>query len=145
MSGTRRIACYAAIMMEDLRRALEAEPDVAYALLFGSSARGTAHPDSDADVAIELVPGAARDVRALGGLAARLSSGAGRSVDLVLLDEATPSLAYRVFRDGRMILERDRAAFVARKARAILDYLDFKPVEDRCAAGILRAAAARGR
>ena len=34
---------------------------------------------------------------------------------------------------------------VARKARALLDYLDWKPVEERCAEGILRAAAARGR
>ena len=35
------------------------------------------------------------------------------------------------------------AALVARKTRAILDYLDFKPVEDLCAAGVLRAAARR--
>jgi predicted nucleotidyltransferase len=132
-------------MLDVLRRALEPESDVAYALLFGSRSRGTARPDSDADVAIELIPGAARDVQALGGLAARLTSAVGRSVDLVLLDEATPSLAYRIFRDGRLIVERDHAALVARKARALLDYLDFKPVEEQCAAGILRAAAARGR
>jgi hypothetical protein len=72
-------------------------------------------------------------------------SAVGRSVDLVLLDEARPALAYRIFRDGEVIIERDHAALVARKARAILDYLDFKPVEERCAAGILRATAARGR
>lgn len=132
-------------MLTTLRRALEAEPDVAYALIFGSSARGTARADSDADIAIELVPGAARDVHALGGLAARLMAAVGRSVDLVLLDEATPALAYRIFRDGHLLVERDHALLVARKARAMLDYLDFKPVEELCAAGILRAAAARGR
>jgi predicted nucleotidyltransferase len=132
-------------MLDALRRALDAEPDVAYALLFGSSARGTGRPDSDADVAIELIPGAARDARRLGGLAARLTAAIGRSVDLVLLDEAPPALAYRIFRDGRLIVERDHTALVARKARAIIEYLDFKPVEERCAAGILRAAAARGR
>jgi hypothetical protein len=48
-------------------------------------------------------------------------------------------------RDGRLLVERDHAALVARKARALLDYLDFRPVEERCAAGVLRAAAARGR
>lgn len=132
-------------MLDALRRTLEAEPTVAYALLFGSSARGTARPGSDADVAVERTASAARDVGALGGLAARLSSAAGRSVDLVLLDEARPALAYRIFRDGRLIIERDHTALVARKARAVLDYLDFKPVEERCAAGILRAAAVRGR
>jgi uncharacterized protein YutE (UPF0331/DUF86 family)/predicted nucleotidyltransferase len=130
-------------MVPALRRAMEAEPTVAYALLFGSSARGTARPDSDADVAIELVPGAARDVHTLGGLAARLESAAGRRVDVVLLDEAPAPLAYRIFRgDGDTLIERNRSALVARKARVILDYLDFKPVEDLCAAGILRAAPA---
>ena len=131
-------------MLDSLRRLLEAEPDVAYALIFGSSARGTARPDSDADVAIGLVGGAPRDVLTLGRLTTRLESAAGRPVDLVLLDEAPAPLAYRIFRDGRLIVERDHRALVARKARALLDYLDFKPIEERCAAGVLRAAAASG-
>ena len=132
-------------MLDALRGILDAEPGVAYALLFGSCARGTGRPDSDTDIAIELTPGAARNVRALGGLAARLESAAGRPIDLVLMDEAPAPLAYRIFRDGRLLVERDHGALVARKARALLDYLDFKPVEERCAAGVLRAAAARGR
>jgi len=131
-------------MLDELRRIFETEHDVAYALLFGSTARGVPRKDSDADVAVELRPGAARDARALGRLAARLESAAGRSIDLVLLDEAPSPLAYRIFRDGRLLIERDHALLVARKARAILDYLDFKPVEDLCADGVLRAAA-RGR
>jgi predicted nucleotidyltransferase len=132
-------------MQDRLRRALEAEPDIAFALLFGSAARGTEHRHSDLDVAIGLRRGAVRDARAVGGLAARLESAAGRRVDIVLMDEAPIGLAYRIFRDGRILVERDHEALVARKARAILDYLDFKPVEERCAAGVLRAAAARGR
>ena len=132
-------------MLDALRRILEAEPAVAYALVFGSTARGTERPDSDADVAVELTSGAARDVHALGGLTARLMSAAGRPVDLVLLDEAPAPLAYRIFRDGRLLVERNHAALVARKARVLLDYLDFRPVEEQCAAGVLRAAAARGR
>jgi hypothetical protein len=74
-----------------------------------------------------------------------LEAETGRPIGLVLLDEASPPLAYRIFRDGRLLVERDHAGLVARKTRAILDYLDFKPVEDLCAAGVLRAAAARGR
>src|SRR2546421_9558501 len=96
-------------MLEALRHVLEAEPGVAYALLFGSGARGTAHPGSDADVAVELTAGTSRDVQALGGLAARLESAAARRVDLVLLDEAPAPLAYRIFRDGRLLVERDHA------------------------------------
>jgi predicted nucleotidyltransferase len=132
-------------MKEALRRVLDAEPDVAYAVLFGSRANDTARPDSDVDIAIGLTVGAARDVGTLGRLAARLESAAGRAVDLVLLDEAPAPLAYRIFRNGHVLVERDHAAFTARKARALLDYLDFKPVEEQCAAGVLRAAASRGR
>lgn len=132
-------------MVDSLRRALEAEPDVVYALLFGSSARGRARLDSDADIAVELTPGAPRDVHALGRLTARLEAAAGRRIDLVLLDEAPVPLSYRIFRDGRLLVERDHRALVTRKARALLEYLDFKPVEEQCAAGVLRAAAARGR
>ena len=80
----------------------------------------------------------------LGHLAAQLESAAGRQVDLVLMDEAPSPLAYRIFRDGRIVVERDHAALAERKARAILEYLDFKPVEERCADGVLRAAASRG-
>jgi predicted nucleotidyltransferase len=105
-------------MLPALRRVLAAESDVAYAPLFGSSSKGTARQDSDVDVAVELTAGAARDVRTLGGLAARLESAAGRPVDLVLLDEAPSPLAYRVFRDGLLLVERDHAALVARKARS---------------------------
>jgi predicted nucleotidyltransferase len=131
-------------MVDALRRALEAEAAIVYAVLFGSRARGTEHAASDADVAVELAPGAPRDPQTLGLLMARLESAAGRPIHLVLLDEAPAPLAYRIFRDGRLLVERDHAALTARKARAILDYLDFKPVEDLCAAGVLRAAA-RGR
>jgi uncharacterized protein len=132
-------------MRAALRGVLEAEPAVAYAILFGSGARGTRRADSDLDVAIGLRPGAARDVHTLGGLAARLESASGRPIDLVLLDEAPISLAYRIFRDGHLLVERDHGALVARKARALLEYLDWKPVEEQCAAGVLRAAANRGR
>ncbi len=131
-------------MLDSLRRVLEEERDVAYALLFGSGARGALRATSDVDVAVELGPAAARDATTLGHLIARLESAAGRSVDLVLMDEAPAPLAYRIFRDGRLILERDHAALVRRKTQAIVQYLDFKPVEERCAEGVLRAAAKRG-
>jgi predicted nucleotidyltransferase len=132
-------------MLNELRRAIEAEADVAYALVFGSTARGRRRPDSDVDVALELRPGAPRDVHTLGRLVSRLESSIGGRIDLVLIDEAPPAIAYRAFRDGRLVLERDHAALAARKAQVILEYLDFKPIEERCVAGVLRAAAAGGR
>ncbi len=116
-------------MFEAVIKVLGAEPRVAYALLFGSFARGTASAHSDLDIAIGC-PGARFTVLELGDLVGRLEAAAGRTVDLVLLDEAAAGLAYRVFRDGKVLLERDAAALANRKARAILEYLDWKPVED---------------
>ena len=129
-------------MLEAIRSALSADPRIAYAIVFGSVAKGTAHAESDVDVAIGLADAASLDVAALGALTARLEA-AGRPVHLVLLDEAPPGLAYRIFRDGRAILVRDRPALVARRAKAVLDYLDFQPVEALCARGVLAAVHGR--
>jgi predicted nucleotidyltransferase len=131
-------------MLDELRHVLKEDRTIAYALMFGSGGRGELRAASDVDVAVELVPGAPRDPLTLGQLAARLESAAGRPVDLVLLDEAPSPLAYRIFRDGHLLLERDHAVLVRRKVRAILDYLDFRPVEELCADGVLRAATRRG-
>lgn len=131
-------------VIDAIRPVLEADDRVAYAVVFGSAARGAMHARSDLDVAIGLRPGVALDLFAAGGLAGRLAQAAGRPVDVVTLEEAPPALAYRVFREGTVVLDRDRRALVERRARAILEYLDFKPIEERCAAGVLRAAT-RGR
>lgn len=131
-------------MLEKVRRTLEADPRVVYALAFGSAARGTDHGHSDLDVAVALRPGVTLDALGLGDLISRLEGAAGRRVDLVLLDEAPPGIAYRVFRDGRVLFDRDPRALAQRKARAILEYLDFEPIEEQLARGAL-AAALRGR
>jgi predicted nucleotidyltransferase len=126
-------------VIERLRPALEADPRIAYAILFGSRGRGSAHDQSDTDLAVGLSRGARLSVVELGDLLSRLETAAGGPVDLVLLDEAGPGLAYRVFRDGQVLFERDRAVLVARKARAILEYLDFRPVEEAFTRAVLGA------
>jgi predicted nucleotidyltransferase len=118
---------------------LRSDERILYALAFGSAARGQMRPDSDLDIALAL--NAPLDTDALGRLVAELEAAAGRAVDVVLISEAPPGLAYRVFRDGQLLVQRDRDAFVRDKKRAILAYLDFQPIEKRCADGVLRAAA----
>lgn len=130
--------------MTAIRDRLAADVRIACAILFGSTATGAAHPHSDVDIAIGVVPGASLTATDLGILVADLEQSLERTVDLVLLDEATPTLAYRIFRDGRTLFARDPRALATRKARAILDYLDFLPTEEVLARGVL-AAAAHGR
>lgn len=124
-------------MIEVLRRVLDSDPRIAYAVLFGSTARHTAHAHSDIDIAI----GTSReplDPLAFGDVAARLETATGRAVHLVLLNDAPPGLAYRVFRDGIPLMVRDERSFRTRLARAVLEYLDFKPVEDLFVQAVLR-------
>ena len=130
--------------MEVLRAALAEDSRIAYAVVFGSSVRGTAHAGSDLDIAVGLEPGARVSALELGGLIARLEQASGRSIDLVIVNEAPPSLAYRIFRDGRVILEKNHRTLVEHKTNAILQYIDFRPVETLAARGVL-AAAAHGR
>jgi predicted nucleotidyltransferase len=130
--------------MEDLRTVLAADPRIAYALVFGSSARGTTHADSDLDIAIGLESRARISALEIGALIARLESASGRPIDLVVVNEAPSPVAYRIFRDGRTIVENDHRTLVEHKTRAILEYLDFRPIETLAADGVL-AAAAHGR
>jgi len=128
--------------MKALQEVLAGDPRVAYALLFGSTARDQAHVGSDLDVAVAFRAGVTMDVPALGELVSLLERAAGgRRVDLLLIDEAPAPVAYRAFRDGVVLVENDHAALAAGKARAILEYLDFRPFEELAARGVLSAAA----
>jgi len=130
--------------METLHRALEQDRRLSYALVFGSRARGSALAESDLDLAVGFSAGVRLEPHELGDLVSTLERAAGRTIDLLLLDEAPPAVAYRVFRDGLVVLDRDHLALVERKTRAILDYLDFRPLEDVAVRGVL-AAASHGR
>ncbi len=116
-------------MFEAVTKVLCKDPRISYGLVFGSCGRGTARPDSDIDIAIGGLSTPLSTLE-LGDLIGRLEVATGREVDLVLLDEAGPGLAYRVFKDGVLVLERDPAALADRKAWAVLEYFDWKPVEE---------------
>lgn len=130
--------------MEELRKALLDDPRIDYALVFGSRARGTAHEHSDLDIAVGLEPDTRLSALELGDLIARLEHACGRAVELVVVNEAPPAVAYRAFRDGHVIAERNHRTLVEHKTRAILEYLDFQPIEALATRGVL-AAAAHGR
>ena len=112
-------------------------PGVAFALVFGSSARGTTHAGSDVDVALGIGCGSRPSACELGAIVARLEEATGRTVDVVILEDAPPGLAYRVFRDGMAVFVRDRPALVEQKARSILEYLDYQPAERALSQAVL--------
>ncbi|MGD9603505.1 MAG: nucleotidyltransferase family protein [Gammaproteobacteria bacterium] len=62
---------------------LATDDRIAYALVFGSRARGTARDDSDVDLAIGLQPDRRLDAGASGALVTELEEASGLTVDLV--------------------------------------------------------------
>lgn len=112
-----------------IRGVLAEAPHAAFAVVFGSMARGTSHPGSDLDIALGFTGGHRPTAREIGVIVSGLEEATGHTVDLLDLGSAPPGLAYRVFRDGKEVWVRERPDLVARKARAILEYLDFEPLE----------------
>lgn len=123
---------------ERLTAALDREHVVA-AYLSGSQAAGTAGPLSDVDVAVVADPSLSDRERF--ELRLELAAEAGRTlatseVDVVVLNDAPPLLRQRVIRDGALLVERDARERIRFATRALLDYLDTKPLRDELAAGL---------
>lgn len=73
--------------------------------LFGSAARGTTHPHSDADLA--FLPPHACDPLEVFEMTNRLADLLGREVDLIDLRSASAVMAKEVIRTGRLLAESD--------------------------------------
>jgi predicted nucleotidyltransferase len=88
-----------------LRTALEQEPAMRLAYLFGSVARGDDGPESDVDVAVWLADEVG--LVELGVLSERLGAAIGGKVDVVDLRLAPPLLCWQVVTDGEPLCVRD--------------------------------------
>jgi uncharacterized protein len=134
--------CYVALVPaidKMLRAALRSHDDVALAVLFGSTAKGTARPSSDVDLGIRWQGGTPERRDAL---ISTLERALARTVDLVELDGAPPQLRFEIARDGAVLVERQPGAWAAFRARAFIDWWDFRPIARRIhRAGIERLRA----
>ena len=94
--------------MSDLQPLLDRVPGVQAVYAFGSQADGTAHPESDLDLAVLAASPLDPLVRwdAQEALAAAL----GTDVDLVDLRSASTVMRAEVLRTGRVVLDRDPTA-----------------------------------
>lgn len=127
-------------LLSQLRLALRTEPNVRFALLFGSAARGDDTSSSDIDLLVEM-----RDhsVARRADLELKLERVAGRRVEVIALEDArsNPLLLAEAAREGRVIVDRDErwpgfsAEFERFEQRAGTDYRSRKR---RALAGIDR-------
>jgi predicted nucleotidyltransferase len=113
-------------------RALQPVGGVSAALVFGSQATGQARPDSDVDIAVVLdalpPPSERKDLlwSLLGALGKELGSD---RIDLVLLNDAPPKLAFDVLKHGRVVLDRDPVQLHRFRVRTYSRHADYEPVE----------------
>ncbi len=108
-----------------------ADHDLVAAYLYGSVARGEARPGSDVDLAVlgrGPGPKTYTDLRPRLALEGELEALLGRPVQLLSLEGAPADLVHEVLRDGRLVLERDRAARVAFEVRRRNEYFDLLPI-----------------
>jgi len=127
------------VAREQLAAALDRDGVVA-AMLFGSQATGKAGPLSDIDVAVWADSTLGRSERfdlrlALMAEAVRVLNT--DEVDLVVLNDAPPLLQHRALRDSVRLIDRDPPGRIRLETRAILDYLDTKPLRELFGAAAL--------
>lgn len=87
-------------------RALEMplrERGLAALALFGSTVRGTARPDSDVDVLIDIAPNVSFSLVDLVSVKDFLEDTLGRTVDVVTREGLDPAIRDRVIREARAI------------------------------------------
>jgi predicted nucleotidyltransferase len=111
-------------------RAVEEIPGISVLVVFGSRAKGTARPDSDLDIAVLPEASVALDdATARRKLQTRIAvaladlAPEGR-VDVVFLDEAMDVLRQRVMEHGRVLICRDREAWIELRVRTMREYGD---------------------
>ena len=88
------------ILISKLRRLFEDRPEVSMVFLFGSASRGKSIPESDVDVGIWFMDGYPRDE--VERLWAEIEHACGRNVDLVVLNDARPAIAWAAMRGHRL-------------------------------------------
>jgi uncharacterized protein len=128
----------AAAIERKLREVLSPRAEVegiAAAWLFGSVARGTARPDSDVDVGILYSQDRQQTLDEIGrafDLQEDLQAVLKLPVQVVVLNHAPVDLIFRVLRDGRLLVERDRSRRIRFEVRSHKEYWDLEPYLRLC-------------
>lgn len=122
--------------VDGLERCLVTLPEVRFAALFGSTARGEAKAGSDLDLALSPFVDSPESRRVV---EVALLAATRRAIDFVYVDAAPPLLKMEVARDGRLLHEREAGAWADFRARAIVTWADAAPVLRRMWSGGLRA------
>ncbi len=114
-------------------RYFKSRDEVSALYLFGSAAMGRAIKDSDIDVAV-LINENRLKRKSFDHLNNDYYNASPsfslRPVDIVILNTASPYLKHRVLKTGEILFDRNRKLRVNFTAKAIVEYIDFRPIEE---------------
>lgn len=117
--------------MENITKVLEKEPQVLFAYLFGSYAKGTQDKKSDIDVAIYLKDQNLLEIDPLypSRLAIKIERALAekRTVDVRVLNDSTLRFKSQVLRYGKLLHSRDEKKRIEFETSSLAHYYDFKP------------------
>ncbi len=114
--------------LDQLSIALNNNPDISFAYLFGSQASGRTSKLSDIDVAIFLNcnPDGKKRLEILGDVIDAVKS---NRVDLVILNSAPLPLKSRVIKSGHLLVDNDPFARHVFESYTVRSYIDFSRYE----------------
>ena len=102
---------------------------VAAAWLYGSIARGDAHPQSDVDVAVLYRRTPAATFAALPlRLEGEIERLLGRATQVVALNRAPADLRIRVLRDGMLLFDREPSLRIRFEVQTRNEWFDLQPI-----------------
>jgi hypothetical protein len=132
---------------KDIKRIIsyfKSREEVSALYIFGSISKGGKTQESDIDIAV-LINEARLKKKNFEHLKNDYYNASPafslRPVDIVILNTASLFLKHRILKTGKILFDRNRRLRVDFTAKAIIEYLDFKPIEDifsRAVAGRFR-------
>ncbi|MEO7804758.1 MAG: nucleotidyltransferase domain-containing protein [Actinomycetota bacterium] len=123
-------------VQDRIRGALEGDPDVLVAYLFGSRTNGTASSLSDFDVAVLIDESCdlhTKHLELIDSIGAIVGS---ERADVVILNDAPVTLAYKVLKANTLLVSRDEKLRVDHWTKTVSRYLDMAPFRRILEAGL---------
>jgi hypothetical protein len=116
------------LQRKKIKKILSKDNNIIAAYLFGSYAVGVANEDSDFDVAVlvENVPNDSIDYRIKKAM--ELEKILGKDVDFVIINNSSYILTFQIFKEGKIIYEKDadkRAVYQMHFLSRYYDYIKF--------------------
>ncbi|MFW5790976.1 MAG: type VII toxin-antitoxin system MntA family adenylyltransferase antitoxin [Bacillota bacterium] len=117
--------------LKKLKKHLYQKEEIIFAYIYGSVARNQDTSRSDIDLAVYIDEDKKPEAGPFGyrsELITELQPLAGNDIDLIILNEASNLLAYNVFKEGKLLFNKDPELRTEIQAKTVDKYLDFLPM-----------------